>query len=98
MFSKIDVRLGYHQLKIWPKDITSTTVRTCYGHWKFLVTSFGSTNAFATFMSLMNNVFKYFMDLFFVVFINDISVYSKIIKSMQGIYVLSWIYSKEEAL
>ena len=77
VFSKIDLRLGYHQLKIWEQDIPKTAFTTRYGLYKYTVMSFGFTNAPAYFMSMMNKVFMEFLDKFVVVFIDDILVYSK---------------------
>jgi hypothetical protein len=77
VFSKIDLRSGYHQLKIRESDIPKTAFRTRYGLYEYIAMSFGLTNASVYFMYLMNKVFMEYLDRFIVVFIDDILIFSK---------------------
>ena len=77
MFSKINLRSDYHQLKIKESNVPKTVFRTRYGHYEFLVMPFGLTNAPVAFVHLMNRVLHLYLNQFIKVFIDDILVYSK---------------------
>ena len=77
MFSNIDLRSGYHQIKVKDEDIEKTAFRMRYGHYEYSAMPFGVTNAPRVFMEYMNRIFNNYLDRFVVVFIDDILIYSK---------------------
>ena len=77
VFSKIDLRFGYHQILVKPEDVQKTAFRSRYGHYEYVVMLFGVTNAPSIFMDYMNRIFRQYLDQFVVVFIIDILIYSE---------------------
>ena len=101
-FSKIDLRSGYHQIRVAAEDVPKTAFRTRYGHYEFLVLPFGLTNAPATFMHLMHQTFRQYLDEFVIVFLDDILIYSPTqsehdvhVRKILGILRAQKLYAKE---
>jgi hypothetical protein len=91
VFSKIDLRSGYHQLRIKEDDVPKTAFKTRFGHYEFIVLPLGLTNALGVFMSLMNGVFREYLDKFVQVFIDDILIYSRMTEEHDEHF--AWYYS-----
>ena len=83
VFSKIDLKSGYHQLRIQEVDIHRTTFRIRYGHYEFIVVPFGLTNVPSMFMSLMNGVFCTYLNQCLIVFLDEILIYLKIVEEYE---------------
>nr|GEU91049.1 reverse transcriptase domain-containing protein [Tanacetum cinerariifolium] len=98
VYSKIDLRSGYHQLRVHEIDIQKTSFRTRYGHYEFQVMPFGLTNAPAVFMDLMNRVCKSYLDRFVIIFIDDLLIYFKSRKEHEGHFKLIMRLLKKEEL
>ena len=92
VYSKIDLCIGYHQLRFREVDIPKTTFKMGYEHFEFTVMPFGLTNALAAFMDLMHTVFQLYLDGFVVVFVNDILIYSKSEEELED-YLMIILYA-----
>lgn len=90
IFSKIGLSSSYHQLKIMEKDIPKVAFQTHYKHYEFVIMSFGLTSSLAAFISLVNEVYKLFLDLFVILFSDDIVVYSKSKKEHESHLRMLW--------
>ena len=97
-FSKINLRSGYHQLRVRGEDVPKTAFRTRYGHYEILLMSFGLTNAPTAFMDLINRVFRDYFDSFVIVFIDDILIYSNNEDEHEGYLRLTLQVLKEHQL
>ena len=97
IFLKIDLRSRYHQVRIKDEGIPKISFHTRYEHYKFVVTSFGLTNAPTKFMCMMNNIFSKYLDKFLLVFIDDILVYSKNKKEhKEHLRIVLWVLREHQ--